>query len=302
MEYKDYYKTLGVTKKSTEDEIKKAYRKLAMKYHPDQNPGDKAAEAKFKDVAEAYEVLSDPKKRKLYDQLGPNWKKYQQAGGGTGNPFAGFGGFSGQSYTNADFEDMFGGGGFSDFFENLFGGFGGGGGAAKGQDLRADLDLPLKDAYQGAEKVLTLNGKKMRIKIKPGTKDKQRIKIKGKGRAGRKGGPNGDLFLDIHLTGTKGYELKGEDLYQDIQVDLYTAILGGKVRVKSLGGEFDVPIKAGTQPGSNLRLRGKGFPQYDKPTEKGNLILKVNVRIPKYLTEEQKQLFEKLRDGDKAQV
>lgn len=299
MEYKDYYKILGVGKKATEAEIKKSYRKLAMKWHPDQNPGDKKAEAKFKEIAESYEVLSDPKKRKLYDQLGPNWKRYQDGGGG-GNPFAGFGGFSGQRYTNADFEDMFGGGGFSDFFENLFGGFRGGGGpAAKGQDLRADLKLSVKDAYKGAEKVLTLNGKKMRIKIKPGTKDGQRIRIKGKGGPSRRGGSSGDLFLDIKLTGSQGFELKEDDLYQDIAVDLYTAILGGKIRVKSLGGEFDVPIKAGTQPEATLRLRGKGYPKYGDPTQKGNLYLRVKIQLPKYLTADQTRLFEQLRDVSK---
>ena len=297
MEYKDYYKILGVTKKTSDDDIKKAYRKLAMKYHPDQNPGDKVAEEKFKNVAEAYEVLSDPKKRRLYDTLGPNWKKFQN---GTGNPFAGFGGFSGQRYTNADFEDMFGGGGFSDFFENLFGGFGGS--SNIGQDLRADLKLNLKDAYKGAEKILTLNGKKMRIKIKPGTKDGQRIKIKGKGGPGKRGGPPGNLFLDIKLTGAEGYELKDEDLYQDVKVDLYTAILGGKIRVKSLGGEFDVPIKAGTQPEATLRLRGKGYPKYGKPTQKGDLYLRVKIQLPKYLTSEQTRLFEQLRSSSKAKA
>ncbi len=314
MEFKDYYKILGISKKASQDEIKKAYRKLAQKYHPDRNPNDKKAEEKFKDVSEAYEVLSDPEKRKKYDELGSDWKKYEQAGAGTGgfdwSKYASQGGFGGRGRTytyQGDFEDVFGGG-FSDFFEQFFGGgfgtqtrgrrsnFGGFGqqSAAKGQDLKASLDISLSDAYQGAEKVVNVQGKKLRIKIKQGIKDGQTLRLKQKGGQSPAGGPNGDLYLTINVKEQKGYQRDGNDLYIDFPVDLYTAVLGGDAHLKSLNGALKFKIPAGTNSGTNLRAKGKGFTDYDNPGKKGDLYAKVLVQVPQKLSKKEKELFREL--------
>jgi len=311
MDYKDYYKILGVSKKASQDEIKKAYRKLAVKYHPDKNQNDKKAEERFKEISEAYEVLKDPEKRKRYDELGANWKHYQHqgAGGFNGGPFGGRGG------TRVEFEgdlgDMFGGGGFSDFFNSFFGGFAGGGAghsqfrggggspfggayAAKGQDLQAEMSISLEEAYEGVTKILNVNGNQLRLKIKPGIRDGQTLRLKGKGGPGP-GGAAGDLYLKVNIHKHTSFERKGDDLYVDLPVDLYTAVLGGKANVQTLKGAVNVNIAKGTENGKTLRLKGLGMPKYENNKVSGNLYAKVNVRIPKNLSEEEIKLFKQLQ-------
>jgi len=314
LEFKDYYKTLGVSKNASQDEVKKAYRKLAQKYHPDRNPNDKKAEEKFKDISEAYEVLGDPEKRKKYEELGSDWKKHEQAEAGTEgfdwSKYASQGGFGGRGRTytyQGDFEDVFGGS-FSDFFEQFFGGgfgtqtsgrrsnFGRSGqqSAVKGHDLKASLEISLSDAYQGAEKVVNVQGKNLRIKIKQGIKDGQTLRLKQKGGQSPAGGANGDLYLTINVKGKKGYQRNGNDLYIDFPVDLYTAVLGGDANLKSLNGALKFKIAAGTNSGTHLRAKGKGFTDYDNPEKKGDLYAKVLVQVPKKLSKKEKELFREL--------
>ncbi len=322
MDYKDYYKILGVSRNASQDEIKKAYRKMARKYHPDANPDDKKAEEKFKDASEAYEVLGDPEKRKQYDQLGADWKKYQQAGTGAGaggfgfEDFMrqqGFGGGRGggqRTYTTfeGDFDDLFGGGGFSDFFEAFFGGGGFGGSrtqnrgfgssqkqkAFKGQDLKANLQISLADAYEGAEKVISVQNNKLRIKIKPGIQDGQTLRLKGKGSPGMNGSGAGDLLLTINVQDQPGYSRNGNHLYVDMPVDLYTAVLGGDNYFNVLGHQLKIKIPAGTQGGTNFRLKNKGFPDYNNPNKRGDIYAKVQVQVPKKLSKKEKEQFQKL--------
>lgn len=311
MDYKDYYKILGVEKTATQDEIKKAFRKLAVKYHPDKNAGNKQAEEKFKEINEANEVLSDAAKRKKYDELGENWKYYQQSGGqeqdfdwsryqnqGGGQrqysrqDFGGFGNFGGG-----------GGGGFSDFFETMFGGggFSQGGGARRGrrasqrgEDMRASLSITLEEAYHGVEKTFQIDGQSIKLKIKPGIADGQLLKLTGKGYAGAGGGANGDLVLSIVVEKDKRYERKGADLYTEIPVDIYTAELGGKAEVKTFKGTIKVNIAAETDNGKSLRLPGMGMPIYGKTSEHGDLYVKVSLQTIKNLSEKEIKLLKEL--------
>jgi curved DNA-binding protein len=318
MEYKDYYKSLGVSKNASHDEIKKAYRKLARKYHPDANPNDKKAEEKFKEISEAYEVLGDEEKRKQYDQLGADWKRYQEAGGAGAGGFGfedfmrhqSFNGGTGRQRTytySGDFEDLFGGG-FSDFFEAFFGGGGGfsnrgsaftGGRErqrqAKGQDLSASMEISMADAYDGAEKTISVHNQKLKIKIKPGINDGQTLRLKGKGNPGP-GGQAGDLLLTVYIKDQPGYKRNGSDLYLDLPVDLYKATLGGEVQFNVFGHQLKAKIPAGTQGGSSLRLKGKGFPEYGRPEKRGNLYLQIHIQIPKNLSQKERSYFEALAD------
>jgi curved DNA-binding protein len=311
MEYKDYYKVLGVEKTASQEEIKKAYRKLAVKYHPDKNKGDKAAEEKFKEISEAYNVLSDPEKRKQYDQLGANWNRYQQAGGEASgfdwSQYAGRGGGQRQYEFEGDFGDFFGGGGaggFSDFFQNIFGGgFAGAGGAGradrsagfKGQDLQASMEISLEEAYSGSTRSFTLEGRPLRIKLKPGIEDGQTLRLKGKG-AAAPGGQPGDLFLTIRVAEHPRFRREGYDLYTQVSADLYTAILGGKVTIPTLSGAVKLNLAPRTPNDKVLRLKGKGMPLYGRPAEHGDLYVTVKVELPQDLTAEEEQLFAKLRD------
>ena len=312
MEYKDYYKTLGVAKNASQDEIKKAYRKLAVKFHPDKNQGNKQAEDRFKEVGEAYEVLKDPEKRKKYDQLGANWKQYEQAGanaggGFGGSPFTGRGRSGGGQtfYYEGDMGDMFGGteGGFSDFFNAFFGNMGGGrrsdpfrsrSQSIKGQDLRADMVIPLEEAYHGTSRILNVNGQKLRITTKPGAYDGQELRIKGKGSPGMNGGPNGDIYIRIHVTPHPVFRRDGNDLVMEKDIDLYTAVLGGKVEITTLSGKVSVPVAKGSQNGTRLRLKEKGMPVYDQPQKSGDLYIRLNIIIPSKLSKEETELFQKL--------
>lgn len=294
MNYKDYYKILGVDKNASQKDIKKAYRKLAAKYHPDKNPDDKAAEQKFKEINEANQVLSDPEKRKQYETLGANWEAYQQ---GTYDPNQGQrrrrGG--GQSYT---FQ-----GDPSDFFEQFFGGqFGGSGGQRQrqrrpysGQDVEAMMEITFQEAYHGSSRIFEWEGKKMRIKIKPGAYHEQKIKIKGKGYASPSGGGRGDLYIVFSMIPDVRFERAGVNLICKANVPLYTAVLGGKIDVPTMTRTVKMTIPKGTNTGKTLRLKGKGMPQYDKPNKFGDLLVKVNVVMPTDLSPEEIDLFERLR-------
>lgn len=315
MEYKDYYKVLGVNKNATQDEIKKAYRKLAVKYHPDKNKGNKEAEEKFKEANEANEVLSDPQKRKKYDELGENWKYYQQSGGQQDfdwSQYTNQGG--GQSYySTGDFSDTFGGGsGFSDFFETLFGqGFGGSqtrsrrSGSTrraklKGEDLTAEMSITLEDAYKGAEKIFDLDGQSIKLKIKPGISNGQTLKLNSKGAPGYNGGPAGDLLLKIYVLNDPIFERKADDLYTTLRVDLFTAVLGGKAPLKTFKGTININIPNKSQNGKVLRLQGLGMPKYGKSNQFGDLYAKINVEIPVNLSSKEIDLFKELSQIRKA--
>lgn len=300
MDYKDYYKILGVSKTATADEIKKAYRKLAVKHHPDKNPGDKAAEAKFKEANEANEVLSKPDKRKQYDELGENWQSYQQAGGyanqGGGRPngrrsSGGAGGFSN--------EDFYGGNGqFSDFFENIFGGGAQGGRttrrASAGEDLQAEMHITLEEAFHGASRQVTIGDSKVNMKLKPGVGEGQVLRLKGKGEAGRNGGANGDLLITMRILANQKFERKENDLYFDQPIDVYTAILGGKIAVRGIDKTVNMTIPAGTDGNKTFRLKGLGMPVYKDPEQKGDAYVRVVIQTPKNLSKEEKELFEQL--------
>ena len=311
MDFKDYYSTLGVSKSASQDEIKKAYRKLAMKYHPDKTKGDAEAEKKFKEVNEANEVLSDPEKRKKYDQLGKNWQSYQQQGGSQGgfdwSQYANMGGNSGGQthYTfEGDLGDLFGGSGYSDFFDMLFGGGGLGGSrrrssrrtaSVRGQDLQAEMEITLEEAYKGSSRIFELNGQSIKLKIKPGIPDGHTLKLTGKGSPGVSGGQAGDLLLTIKILKDPLFERKGDDLYANVDVDLYTAVLGGKASFTTLKGNVKIDIPKGTQNGKVMRLQKMGMPVYGKENSFGDLYLKVNVQIPQNLSSKEVKLFEELK-------
>lgn len=305
MDYKDYYKILGVSKNASTDEIKKAYRKLAVKYHPDKNPGNKEAEARFKEISEAYEVLRDPEKRKKYDQLGSNWNQFQGAGAG-GFDFSQFGGGrrgKSRTYFSGNMNDLFGNSdsGFSDFFNAFFGGFGGSSGGfrqqaqqVKGQDLRSELSISLSEAYHGTSRLLTVNGQKIKINIKPGAYNGQELRIKGKGGKGRNGGADGDIYLNIKVLPEKNYTIHGNDLMLKTDVDLYTAVLGGKININTLSGRLNINIPKGIQNGTKLRVKGKGMPVYGKSGTYGDLFLQLNILIPTNLSKKEEELFRQL--------
>lgn len=314
MEYKDYYKVLGVDKKATQDEIKKAYRKLAIKYHPDKNKDNAEAENKFKEINEANEVLSDKEKRKKYDELGENWKYYQQSGGADQgfdwSQYANQGGGGQRQYTYSG-EDMGGGfgdaGGFSDFFETLFGqGFGGGtqtrgrssrrSAKMKGQNVSAEMNITLEDSYKGAEKYFDLDGESIKLKIKPGIADGQTLNLSGKGNTGYNGGPKGDLLLKIHVLKDPMFERKGNDLYTDLRVNLYLAVLGGKATLRTFKGTINVNIPKESQNGKLLRLQGMGMPVYGKTNTFGDLYAKIYIETPVNLSEKEVSLFKELSE------
>jgi len=304
MEYKDYYKILGVDKSATKDEIKKAYRKLAKEYHPDKTKGDKGLEEKFKAVSEAYQVLSNDENRKKYDQLGANWKQaQQQPGGDAGFDYSQFygqaGGQRGRHQTFQGDPEA-----FSEFFNNIFGGGAGGfggqsrGGARKmkGQDFAADMEITLEEAYHGCSRILQLDNQKLRISTKPGTRDGQKIKLKGKGSPGINGGPNGDLYITIHVPKHPVFKRKENDLYSTLTLDVYTAVLGGSFQVPTLNGNVTMKIPKGTQGGKKLRLKGKGMPVYGQTDQFGDLYVTIQIKIPTNLSTEEEKLFKELKE------
>lgn len=302
MAFIDYYSILGVSKTATADDIKKAYRKLARKYHPDVNPDNEEAKKKFQQVNEANEVLSDTEKRKKYDEYGENWKhaeeyekaRQQQAQNGGFADYGNFGGFSGgtsYSFSGDDAE-------FSAFFESLFGGGRASSGRRsrgyRGQDYTSELHLDLRDAYETHKRTININDKKLRITIPAGVADGQVIKLAGQGGAGANGGPNGDLYITFVVADDPNFKRVGDDLYSTANIDLYTAVLGGEQTVNTYTGKVKLKISAGTQSGTKIRLKGKGFPMYKQDGKYGDLIITYNVAIPTNLTNEQRELFEKL--------
>ncbi|MEX1192577.1 MAG: J domain-containing protein [Brumimicrobium sp.] len=303
MEFIDYYKVLGVSKQATEKEIKAAYRKLARKYHPDLNPNNKEAEKKFKQLNEANEVLSDPEKRKKYDEFGKDWKhadefkkareqqKQQRAQYNTSSQ-------SGHEEFSGD---------FSDFFESMFGAGGGSrrGGQTKfrGQDLNAELQLNLKDVYTSQKHTLTVNGNNIRLTFPAGIENGQVIKISGYGAPGVNGGPNGDLYITFSIKNNTQFKREGKNLYTTADLDLYTALLGGDVMIDTFDGKVKLKVVSGTQSGTKVKLKGKGFPVYKKENEFGDLYVTYQVELPTNLTDKEKELFTELKkmrkNGDK---
>ncbi len=298
MNFKDYYKILGVAKTASEDEIKKAYRKLAVKYHPDKNPDNKPAEEKFKEANEANEVLSDPDKRKQYDKLADDWKNYQQQGGKQG--FDGFKqGNRGYGYTNQQgANDQNSDDSFADFFSSVFGnGFSGGQGrqrTSKGQDYNAQTQITLEEAFTGTTRQLQLDDTKLEMKLKPGVANGQVLRLKGKGSKGRNGGADGDLYITIHVAEHPIFNRKDDDLYCNITVDLYTAILGGQSLITTLRRQLKINIAPETDNGKVLRLKGMGMPRYDNATEHGDLYATINIKMPKNLSVKEIELFKDL--------
>lgn len=294
MEFIDYYKVLEIPKTATEDEIKKAYRKLARKHHPDVNPNDKESHKKFQLINEANEVLSDPEKRKKYDQYGKDWKhaeQFEQARSQQQSQR-----YSSQAYTQ-DFQE----GDFSDFFSSLFGNTEGQHFRSRqtrfrGEDYHAELQLNLTDVYSTHQQVLTVKGKNIRITIPAGVDNGQQIKIKNYGGKGINGGPDGDLYITFHIINNTKFKRNGNDLYTDAELDLYTAVLGGEFVIDTLGGKVKLNVKPETQNETKIRLKGKGFPIYKKEGEPGfgDLIVTFHIKIPTNLTDRQKELFEQL--------
>ena len=321
MEYKDYYKILGVSRDASQDELKKKYRKLAAKYHPDRNPDDDTAEDKFKELGEAYEVLKDPEKRKLYDKVGSDWKKYQQAGASADDfnwsQYAGQGG--GQ---RVNMEDVFGGAGqgrgsgspFSSFFETIFGGGDPFGGrqqarqyqsragqrsAVRGADTEAELTIGLKEALEGAQKQFRINGEKVKLNIPAGIESGKKLKLKGKGHISAQGGKKGDLFLKVNVDEPEGFERKGKNIIQKVPLDLYKAILGGDLTVETLQGKVKLNIPPETPNGKIFRLSGRGLPAFNRKGERGDYYIKTEIKLPENLTEKEKNLFRKLQEQKK---
>jgi curved DNA-binding protein len=294
MDFVDYYKLLGVDKTATTKEIKNAYRKLARKYHPDLNPNDKDAKRKFQEINEANEVLSDPEKRKKYDQYGKDWqhseqfekqKQYQQQSQDFGR----------SAYSGSEYQ-----GDFSEFFESLFGNAAGAGRGRqvkyRGEDFTAELQLDLLDAYKTHKRTLTINGKKIRITIPAGIENGQTIKIAGHGGRGINGGPDGDLYLTFSIANHPRFKRSGNDLFTTVEIDLYKAVLGGEITIDTLSGKVKLNVKPETQNGSKVKLKNKGFPVYKNEGEYGDLYVTSQVKIPANLTEKQKALFRQLSE------
>lgn len=301
MAYIDYYKVLGVDKNASADDIKKAYRKLARKMHPDLNPNDKEAHSKFQELNEANEVLSDPDKRAKYDKYGENWKhgeEYEKAQEQQRQQWSSQGGGGGEQtfYTSGDFSD----GDFSDFFHSMFGsGFsqrqsGSRTRKYKGNDYQAELHLSLRDALHTHQQTLTVDGKNIRITIPAGVGNGQKIKLGGYGQPGVNGGPNGDLYITFIIEDDSRFKRLGDDIYIESDIDLYTAVLGGDVMLNTLDGQVKLHVKPSTQPDTKVRLKGKGFPVYKKEGQFGDFYVTWKVRLPENLSDKEKELFTEL--------
>jgi curved DNA-binding protein len=307
MDYKDYYKILGVERKANKDEIKRAYRKLALKTHPDRNPGDSKAEEHFKEINEAYQVLSDDEKRSRYDQLGESYTQWQRGGTPTGG-FNWEDWFATQPTGNVrvgGFEDILGGE-FSEFFRRIFGGMPDIGGSSRGrgtaqQSRRTELPsyqqeviISLVEAYQGTTRKIEIDGRRLEVKIPPGAKTGTKVRVKNTIPTGISG-QKGDLFLVIRIADDNRFTVKGNDLHTDVPIDLYTAVLGGEISVQTLSGNVVLTIPAGVQPGQTLRLTGRGMPRLSAPSNMGDLFAHIKVKIPNSLTPRQKELFQELK-------
>ncbi len=309
MEYKDYYKMLGVGRQASQDEIKKAYRKLAMQYHPDRNPNNIEAENKFKEINEAYQALGDPEKRSHYDGLGSEYAQWQRQGapGGfnwgqwtTGRP--------GQSPGNVrveyagNMDELFGQeGGFSDFFQQIFGGMGGeqrSVRSARQSAYEQPVSISLEEALHGGTRLMQVDGRRLEVKIPAGATTGTRIRMTGAGPAAR-GGQGSDIYLVVNVAEDPRFTISGEDLHTEAETDVFTAVLGGELRMPTLDGDVILKVPAGTQPGQSIRIKGKGLPKLKNKKERGDLFAKIKVRIPKQLTPKQRELFEKLSSESK---
>jgi curved DNA-binding protein len=317
MQYRDYYQSLGVSKSAPQDEIKRAYRKLARQYHPDVNPGDKAAEDRFKEINEAYEVLSDPDKRKKYDQFGSQWQQFERGGGRPEDFWQQWGGAQGRpgartTYTNINPEDLqsifgegAGEGGFSDFFETLFGRGGQGFGSErgprarprKGRDTEQTVQVTLEEAFRGTTRSLQWeDGRQVQARIPPGVRTGSRVRFRGEGTPGLAGGEAGDLYLRVEVLPHAVFQREDDDLRLSVPVDVYTAILGGQIEVPTLERPLRLTIPPETSNGRVFRLRGQGMPHLRRPEQRGDLFATVDVQLPRHLTDEEKTLFEQLRE------
>jgi len=335
MEFKDYYQTLGVAKTASDKELKQAYRKLARKHHPDVNPGDKSAEARFKEINEAYEVLGDPEKRRKYDELGANWRMYEQAqqqgqGFPGGSPFGGgapggggawtinMGGPGGyRTMSEEEMHDLFGNEDpFSDFFKTFFGGGGGGareqgrGGrqgraprTQKGRDIEHEVELTLEEAYHGATRRISIkqggHARSVDVRIPVGVKDGSRVRAAGEGESGANGGSSGDLYLRVRLKPHPIFERQGGDLHAKVAVPVTTAVLGGEAQVPTITGPVRLKIPETTQSGQVFRLKGHGMPAVGKPDDRGDLYATAEIQLPRSLTKDQRQHYEALKELDK---
>jgi len=296
MEYKDYYKILGVNKDAKPDQIRKAFRDLAKKHHPDKNPNNKSSEEKFKQINEAYEVLKDPEKKKRYDELGDSWKNYSSNGGRQSD-------FDWAQWSNQSKGPASGSGNFSDFFESIFGGgFGGGSSgsgrsrAFRGEDMQAVMDLSLEEVLKGTQRLVNIGGQPIKLSIKPGAKNDQILRMKGKGSPGYNGGEAGDLLISIRVLKDPLFEVKANDLYTDLYIDVFTAVLGGKVTLNTLDKAVSISIPPGTDSGKTLRLKGAGIPHYGQPEKRGELYVRILVRVPKNLSQKEKELYLQLQN------
>ena len=310
MEYQDYYNVLGVDRSATQKEIKQAYRRLARKYHPDVNPGDPSAQERFKEINEAHEVLSDPEKRKKYDQLGASWQQWQRMGGQPQDfdwsqwSTRPEGGRVHMQYgTMEDMEDLFGNLGGSDFFQRIFGGMRGGPyaraepwgtGSRRGQDIEQEVEITLEEAFRGTTRLLQMDGRRLEVKIPPGVKTGSRVRMAGEGGVGIGGGSKGDLYLRVKILPHATFERRGDDLHCEMPVDLYIALLGGEVQVPTLKGNVMLKIPPETQNGKTFRLKGLGMPYLKDPNRQGSLYARAQIRLPERLTEREKELFRQL--------
>ncbi len=309
MDFKDYYKILGLEKGADAAAVKKAYRKLAAKYHPDKNPGKKSAEDKFKEINEAHEVLADPVKRQRYDQLGSAWNEQGSNPGGFSQESRGrAGGGQSHTFTQDDLADMFGGGGQSgDFFETFFGGGGMRGRPAgargrwsekprpiPGNEYQADVEISLEEAFQGAKKIIDLNEKKLRLQFKPGIAEGKVIKLAGKGGQGQNGGPDGDFYLRIHVAPHPLLERRGDDLHTTLPLETQDAVIGKQIEIKTLKGGVKLKVPAMTENGKVFRLKGQGMPVYDKAGEFGDLYVTASLQLPKDMTPAELDFFRQM--------
>jgi curved DNA-binding protein len=309
MEYKDYYKTLGVGRQASQAEIKKAYRKLAMQFHPDRNPDNKEAESKFKEINEAYQALGDPEKRSHYDRLGSEYAQWQRQGAGGGFNWGQWtSGQQGQRQSPGNvrveyagnMDDLFGQeGGFSDFFQQIFGGLGGResgrGRPARQPAYEQPVTITLEEAFHGGKRLMQMDGRRLEVKIPAGAVSGTRIRMSGAGPAGR-GGQGSDIYLVVDVAPDARFTVSGEDLHTEVETELVTAVLGGELRVPTLEGDVILRVPAGTQPGQSIRIKGKGLPKLKSNKERGDLFAKIKVRIPKELSPKQRELFEKLSE------
>lgn len=294
---KDFYKTLGVERSADDKTIKKAFRRLAKQYHPDANPNNPGAEAKFKEINEAYEVLSDAEKRAAYDRFGPDFAAYQRAQ----QPYPPGGqGASTRTQVEYDFNDA--DSPFGDIFETLFGGFGRTGGSRTvrgegrdGRDIEQEVGISLREAYEGTFRFVTKGDRRIKVNLPAGAKDGTRVRVAGEGEMSMGGGKPGDLYLVVKVEPDKTFTRDGDDLVTEVRVDMFTALLGGEIKIPTLAREVKLKIPAGTQSGQKFRIAGRGMPRLRTPDQYGDLYARIMITVPAALTSAQRELIEQLR-------